>query len=188
MKTCSRCKQLKSAEEFYQQPGRKDGMSCQCKNCISYVASKRYYKDLEKSREKDRAKRSEYRKANPEKEKVKQKKWRDANPEKVKENNRRYAEENPEWSRIHALKTKYGLTLAEFRTMVAEQKEQCALCGVAMKVPQVDHDHGTGKVRAVLCASCNTGLGHFKDSPTLLRKAAGYIEKFSEQSRAEVKQ
>ena len=40
----------------------------------------------------------------------------------------------------------------------------------------VDHDHKTGKFRAILCRKHNWGLGHF-DNPQLLRDAANYLEK-----------
>lgn len=40
----------------------------------------------------------------------------------------------------------------------------------------VDHDHATGRFRALLCSTCNTGLGLFRDSPHLLMVAAVYIE------------
>jgi hypothetical protein len=39
----------------------------------------------------------------------------------------------------------------------------------------VDHDHVTGKVRGLLCNTCNVALGALQDSEELLIKAAGYI-------------
>jgi hypothetical protein len=40
----------------------------------------------------------------------------------------------------------------------------------------IDHNHLTGKTRALLCDKCNVGLGSFRDNPDLLRKAAAYLE------------
>lgn len=40
----------------------------------------------------------------------------------------------------------------------------------------VDHNHTTGFIRGILCRNCNTGLGHFKDSIRILRRAIEYLE------------
>lgn len=88
---------------------------------------------------------------------------------------------------------KYGLTEEQFRRMYLDQKGLCAICPKRMsgRDCHIDHDHVTGKVRGLLCSSCNTGLGFFKDSVRLLASAIVYLEKHgkdyndSEQSTAE---
>lgn len=40
-----------------------------------------------------------------------------------------------------------------------------------------DHDNATGKAREYLCRQCNTGIGRFKDSPTVLMRALWYLAK-----------
>ena len=78
-------------------------------------------------------------------------------------------------SRSYHLKRRYGISAAEVDVMLAEQGGRCAICEVA-PAEHVDHDHVTGKVRALLCFNCNGGLGQFRDDPGLLRAAAGYVE------------
>ena len=39
----------------------------------------------------------------------------------------------------------------------------------------MDHDHGTGEVRGLLCITCNTGIGSLKDDVTLLQNAIEYL-------------
>lgn len=48
--------------------------------------------------------------------------------------------------------------------------------GLTSKVV-LDHDHKTGKGRAWICDSCNTGLGRFKDDIELLESAIQYLKK-----------
>jgi hypothetical protein len=46
---------------------------------------------------------------------------------------------------------------------------------IRLSLLQRDHSHVTGFDRGWLCISCNTGLGHFKDNPVLLNRAALYL-------------
>ena len=98
-----------------------------------------------------------------------------------------YREQNPDKIKNTHLKAKYGITLDDYMKMSARQNHCCAICGQretavdangAERFMPVDHCHATGVVRALLCSSCNKALGGFKDDPTLLRKAAEYIESF----------
>ena len=70
---------------------------------------------------------------------------------------------------------KYGLTEKQYRLRMAFQEGLCMIC---RKEPAgyIDHNHRTGAVRALLCRGCNSGLGHFKDDPIRLRRAADYLE------------
>lgn len=97
---------------------------------------------------------------------------------------------NPERREINLRRNlaQYGLTPDMYRAMLAAQGGLCAICGEApppdgIKASSrlhVDHDHATGKVRALLCTRCNRGIGYMRDRPDLLRLAAEYIERYSE--------
>lgn len=54
---------------------------------------------------------------------------------------------------------------------------KCDLCEepLEMKKANLDHCHASGVNRGWLCTKCNLGLGMFRDSPTLLRRAVEYI-------------
>jgi hypothetical protein len=77
---------------------------------------------------------------------------------------------------------RYGMTEADYDTMLTEQGGGCAICGGTTMPPHqkylaVDHCHDSMLVRGLLCSGCNHGLGHFFDNPERLRKAAAYLEK-----------
>lgn len=77
------------------------------------------------------------------------------------------------WTRIAK---RYELSAHDFAELLKSQDYACAICEEAPESgPMVDHDHVTGRVRAILCSACNTGLGHFRDRPDLLAKAAAYL-------------
>jgi hypothetical protein len=77
-------------------------------------------------------------------------------------------------SRAGHLKRQYDLTEQQVEALREAQGGVCAICRSASAV-HVDHDHETGKVRGMLCFSCNAALGHFKDDPAVLRRAARYL-------------
>ncbi|GAA2592394.1 hypothetical protein GCM10009863_01710 [Streptomyces axinellae] len=67
------------------------------------------------------------------------------------------------------------MTVSERQTLFDEQFGICPVC-LKPDPEHVDHDHETGRVRGVLCFSCNAALGQFKDRPDVIRRAAGYVE------------
>jgi hypothetical protein len=80
--------------------------------------------------------------------------------------------------RIQGHKTRYGLHEGEFERLLADQGGGCLVC-LRPDAPRwdVDHDHFTGEVRGVLCHGCNTAIGILRDDPSVLRRAADYIER-----------
>lgn len=81
----------------------------------------------------------------------------------------------------------YGVDAARYQEMLREQGGVCAMCAQPETIIDnpsgktkdlaIDHDHATGKIRALLCSSCNTALGLFNDDPALLAKARDYVLK-----------
>lgn len=74
------------------------------------------------------------------------------------------------------IRRRYGLTEEQVDYVLAAA--QCDICGdfsLGRKFT-VDHCHDTGKVRGVLCLSCNVALGQFKDDPERLRAALLYLQ------------
>jgi Recombination endonuclease VII len=65
---------------------------------------------------------------------------------------------------------KYGLTPADYDEMVETQNGRCMICntdqpGTESGYWPVDHDHATGRVRALLCSACNAGLDYLVTTP-----------------------
>lgn len=82
--------------------------------------------------------------------------------------------------RIQVIKS-YGITEEEFNSMLERQEGKCAICGTTdwgKPSPSIDHDHKTGKVRALLCNRCNRVLGLAEDSPELLSMMSNYLKKY----------
>ena len=91
----------------------------------------------------------------------------------------KYMKDNPKYIAKWRLKNSYGMTLEEKEALLKSQNNKCKICKDELqgKKLHIDHCHTTGKIRAILCHHCNTGLGLFKESPELLTKAIEYLEK-----------
>jgi len=88
-------------------------------------------------------------------------------------------------------KNKFGLVDGEYDRMFEKQDGVCAICrkpetrkvrGIVVAL-SVDHDHETGRVRGLLCQSCNQAIGLMQDDPTRLLAAASYLSGKKTRSR-----
>jgi len=151
-KTCSRCGY--DGTEFYKNRSRPDGLDEYCKSCRNAVG---------------RPHRKKYEKEHR---------------AQVNAQSHKYYMQNREHllakslARYHAGRLeKHGLSDDEFTALLDAQDGMCAICGgTGRKRLAIDHDHDTGDVRGLLCSQCNLGLGNFKDSPKVLRKAIKYLK------------
>ncbi|MDX3518571.1 endonuclease VII domain-containing protein [Streptomyces scabiei] len=170
---CSRCRQDLPRTAFASNKSMPDGLQAYCREC-----SAEYYRQRQEAKgKKVRAKvfvPSGYKRC-PQCEEVKpHSEWE---PNKSSSDGwASYCREcRAVRNRISYFKRKYGLTPAELDMMIAEQQGICCIC-LAAPAEHVDHCHETGRVRGVLCFSCNAALGQFKDRPDVMRRAATYVE------------
>jgi hypothetical protein len=115
-----------------------------------------------------------YRDAN----KDRQKDWYLKNKEREQERSRNYYHENTDSYRNSYYLRDFGITLSDYNTMLREQGGVCKICAQPSndgKRLRVDHCHTTGKVRGLLCRTCNLAIGHLRDSPVLANKLADYL-------------
>jgi len=151
-KTCLACKVEKTEGNFYRSNNSRapDKRSLICVQCSSELS------ETEKTR-------------------IQTAEWRKNNPERSRANQQHG----------HFLKT-YGIGLEEYEARLKHQNGVCAICKKPsstrhqsgyLRLLSVDHDHSTGKVRDLLCSSCNHGLGAFKDDISLLQAAIEYLKK-----------
>lgn len=79
-------------------------------------------------------------------------------------------------SHAHMLR-KYDVSLEDLIEIWSDPRCENPGCG-GLKRLHMDHDHITGKFRALLCSGCNTALGLAKEDAGRLRGLAEYIERF----------
>lgn len=99
-----------------------------------------------------------------------QRRWVKANPAKVAGYRDAHRKRNADYRKRENLK-RYGITLEQYNILASDG---CRICGKRHDLC-CDHDHVTGKLRGILCRSCNRGIGLLQDNPVLLRAATQYL-------------
>jgi hypothetical protein len=164
-KICTKCGNKKSIIEFPKMKHGKYGVSAECKDCRKIYHQKRYKKYAYKYK----TDKNFHKKALQA-----SKKYREKNSNIIKAKNAR-------------LKKNFGITLEQYNQMLKEQNGVCAICGNSEKIIDkrinriislaIDHDHQTGKVRGLLCNTCNHLLGLANDNFEITKNATDYLKK-----------
>ena len=96
--------------------------------------------------------------------------WRDNNRDKISRYNKKCNANG------HKLRQRYNISLEYYNNLLEKQNGVCAICGCTQPETNkktnkltVDHNHKTGKVRGLLCTSCNLKLGHIEDIEFIVR-------------------
>ncbi len=184
-KTCTKCKQEKDISAFYNR--QYSGVDrTWCRQCV--IDSGHWVENYKKFGTTDARKN-------------RQREYYQKNREKIKVQMRQNYQDNRE-ERLVAEKIKYysnpeirfkkgltrlikatGLSTDEIYTwynaQFAEQNGCCMICGLHESEFEtrlhIDHNHETGKLRALLCTNCNIGIGNFQDDAELCLAAYSYL-------------
>ncbi|RII18757.1 Recombination endonuclease VII [Streptomyces sp. YIM 130001] len=172
-KKCSACQQVLPVGAFAKNKSRPDGLQVNCRECAA-----EYYRRRQEAQGKTvrvKVYVPEGHKRCPQCEQTKpHSEW-----ERNKSSSDGWASYcrscRAERNRVAYFQRKYGLKPEELEALLAEQHGVCCIC-LSAPAEHVDHDHETGRVRGMLCFSCNAALGQFKDRPDAIRRAAAYLE------------
>lgn len=154
---CYKCRRIKDLTEFYKHKNQPLGRMYECKSCRKKYKKRWYRQNLEKSQ-------------------LNTKLYRQRNKDNMYEIDKR-----------NHLKTKYNLTLEQYKNLLILQNYVCKICkkpetvikSKKRAVLSVDHNHQTKEIRGLLCNNCNRALGLFKDDVVLLQGAINYIKEYS---------
>lgn len=159
VKRRKKCGVVRPLADFYKAEGGRDGHRTECRDCSLQQRREWYRKNRERSIAYVRA-------------------WQKANPDRVRASAQRNRTKKLQKMREIHLRRNFDLTVEEYDALLERQHGRCAIChspptpGISL---HVDHDHGTGEVRGLLCFRCNNALGLFREDPELLRGAARYL-------------
>ena len=148
-KRCPKCEQVKAVSLFY----RKNTKTARGWAWDSYCIDCR------------RAACQEYGTRSRESRNARLRQWRKKNP--VAARKKDY---------LARIKKKYGLSAVDVEQMRSSQNGECAICREAKDRLFIDHCHSTGRVRALLCQTCNTFLGWYEKKAETILQFQAYLE------------
>lgn len=113
--------------------------------------------------------------------------WRSQNREHRSAADKIYVAKNIDAVRKRRM-ARYGITPEQYDSMYDAQNGCCLVCGTrhgragngsvgGADVLCVDHHHGSGAVRGLLCSPCNRGIGLLGDDPRRLMAAVDYLKR-----------
>jgi hypothetical protein len=170
-KKCSECGEIKLLSDFNKRKGSKDGFRSDCRSCRK-KKNKEYYR---KNSKKISAKNKKYRLNNLEEVRLKEKIYYIKNITNRKKSMKKYRDENKEIFKRSSLKFRFNITLEQLDEMFVIQKNKCFLCnseknGNQKKKLAIDHCHKSGKIRGLLCDTCNRYVGLFESGKRKMNK------------------
>ena len=115
--------------------------------------------------------RKEKYNVNPEPRKEQRRKWYSENRERAL----LYYAERKDHYRNNRLKREYGITLEQYKQMIMNQNECCAICKNKRPL-RVDHHHSRKNVRGLLCDKCNMALGLLDENMTVAENLLSYLK------------
>jgi hypothetical protein len=123
-----------------------------------------------------------------EKETIRKQRYYKNNAESIKEKVAKHNKANPEKRKLVVkkswIKCTYGIVYEDYLSMHREQEYRCKICkrhaDEFKKGLVVDHNHKTGKVRALLCTNCNSQL-HVLENKELYDKYMNYLNSHEEE-------
>ncbi len=206
MKLCSKCSENKKETEFYKAKSNIDGLQTHCKKCDNirktiFLRKKNnsgvkriLTEDANRLKSIGQKWCSTCRTAFPFDKFVKNKNVKDGLTSTCKlcmieksgkissdDNHRYYLSRVKNNTVLKGKLKKFNMSVEEYQLLWDAQSGRCASCNKTEeennKRLAVDHNHATGRNRALLCAKCNAGIGFFNDNPDLLEKAKQYIIK-----------
>ena len=110
---------------------------------------------------------------------AKSRKYYAENTEKCRARMIKYNASHYKERRASRLANQYGLSIEGFEELLNKQNNRCAVCGTTnwgYHGPAIDHDHGNGRVRGILCNHCNVAAGNLRDDPEKARALAKYLD------------